>query len=43
MKAPEIKMRSDDPNKRRRRGFAALMTAAAPSLQPATTTATLGG
>jgi hypothetical protein len=43
MKAPEVKTRDGDPAKQRRRGYAALMTAAAPSLQPAATTATLGG
>ncbi len=41
MKQPEIKARDDDPN-RRRRGYAALM-ARSPSLQPAMTTASLGG
>lgn len=42
-KEPEIKARNGDPAKRRRRGYAALMTAASPSLQPPVTTATLGG
>ena len=40
-KQPEFKTRTDDPNNRRR-GYAALVSRA-PSLQPATTTASLGG
>lgn len=43
MKAPEMKARDDDPNKRRRRGYGALMVKGSPSLQPPSTTATLGG
>lgn len=38
-----MKARDGDPNARRRRGYAALMARGAPSLQPAVTTATLGG
>lgn len=41
MKQPEYKARTDDPNKRKR-GYAALL-ARSPSLQPASTTANLGG
>ena len=42
LKEPEIKSRNGDPM-RRRRGYAALMRVAQPSLQPPATTATLGG
>lgn len=40
-KAPEIKSRAGDQFGQRRRGYAALMSVKAPSLQPAMTTASL--
>jgi hypothetical protein len=42
MKAPEVKDRRTD-GALRRRGYAALMAAPRPSLQPPVTTGTLGG
>lgn len=43
MKAPEMKAPGTDDPMRRRRGYAALMTSAAPSLNSPMTTSTLGG
>jgi hypothetical protein len=43
MKAPESIAATGNDGQRRIRGFASLMTRAQPSLQPPTTTSTLGG
>ncbi|WP_257720440.1 hypothetical protein [Sphingopyxis macrogoltabida] len=43
MKEPEYKSAAIDDPMRRRRGYAALMTRAAPSLNAPMTTSTLGG
>jgi hypothetical protein len=43
MKSPEFKSAGIDDPMRRRRGFAALMSRASPSLNAPTTTSTLGG
>lgn len=43
MKVPELKSAAIDDPMRRRRGYAALMTRAAPSLNTPMTTSTLGG